>query len=68
MAVSDDPGSDRARRRAARRVVAAYHEDQLRVLLERDHAARTLEFLRETGEMPDWWALGAPRERRDSAR
>jgi hypothetical protein len=111
VTVSDDPGSDRARRRAARRVVAAYHEDQLRLLLERvraafgrldggeidafeldeviyhytrsarelwkfcgstgsqwDHAARTLEFLRETGEMPDWWALGAPRDRRDSAR
>jgi hypothetical protein len=100
-----------ARRRAARRVVAAYHEDQLRLLLERvraafgrldggeidafeldevihhytrsarelwkfcgssgsqwDYAARTLEFLGETREMPDWWALGAPRERRDSER
>ena len=28
-------GGERARRRAARELVAAYHEEQLRVLLER---------------------------------
>jgi hypothetical protein len=30
--------------------------------------ALTLEFPRETGEMPDRWALGAPYKRRDSGR
>ncbi len=29
-----------------------------------ERAARTLEYLREQGELPDWWERGAPRERR----
>lgn len=28
-----------------------------------ESAARTLEFLRQEGELPDWWERGAPRER-----
>lgn len=89
--------------RAARETIGAYHEEQLRVLLEHvregfvrldageidpfelddlihhykrsarelwkfcgssgsqwEQAARTLEFLRESGEEPDWWQAGVP--------
>jgi hypothetical protein len=33
--ISDDRAGERARRRAAREVIAAYHDEQLRTLLER---------------------------------
>ena len=28
-----------------------------------EHADRMLKFLRESGQEPDWWQAGAPRER-----
>jgi hypothetical protein len=98
---------ERARRREARVLIAAYHEEQLGLLLERVRdgfvrldageidvfeldelihhykrsavelwkfcgssggawvrAARTLAFLREKGDAPDWWEAGAPPGRR----
>jgi len=83
--------SSKAERRAARAVVATYHEAkiageidvfELDDLIHRykrsarelwkfcvgggahvESAARTLEFLRQEGELPDWWERGAPRER-----
>jgi hypothetical protein len=97
---------ERARRRAARALIGAYHEEQLRGLLEHvregfarldlgeidafeldelihrykrsarelwkfcgssgsewERAVKTLAFLRETGEEPDWWSAGEPRRR-----
>jgi hypothetical protein len=101
-------GGERARRRHARQVIGAYHEQQLRVLLDHvrdgfaaldrgeidpfelddvihhyknaarelwkfcgssgghwETAARTVEYLRERGEeLPDWWAVGDRRARR----
>jgi hypothetical protein len=103
---NEEPG-ERAQRRAARRTIGAYHEEQLRLLLERVRggfdrldadeidvfelddlihryrqsarelwnfcgssgsgwlrAARALEFLREQGDEPDWWAAGERRGRR----
>jgi hypothetical protein len=97
---------ERARRRAARAVIGAYHEEQLRGLLEHvregfarldggeidafeldelihrykrsarelwkfcgssgsgwERAVRMLEFLRESGEEPDWWSAGEPHRR-----
>jgi hypothetical protein len=102
-----DPTGERARRREARVFIAAYHEEQLGLLLMRvregfvrldageivvfdldemmQHykrsaaelwkfcgssggawlrAARTLAFLREQGDEPDWWEAGASRGRR----
>ena len=104
---SGDPTSERLRRREARAVIAAYHDEQLRALLEHvrtgfaqldageidpfelddlihhykrsarelwkfcgssgsqwERAARTLAFLRDSGEEPDWWQAGARRARR----
>jgi hypothetical protein len=104
---SDDQAGERARRRAARKVIDAYHDEQLRALLERvrdgfarfdageidafelddvihrykrsarelwkfcgssgsewERAARTLAYLREQDDEPDWWEAGAPRRRR----
>ena len=101
-----DRAVERARRRAARETVAAYHEGQLRALLahvregldqmdageidpfelddlihhykrsarelwkfcgssgsEWERAARTLAYLRDNDEMPDWWEAGRPRRR-----
>jgi hypothetical protein len=95
---------ERTRRRAAREVIARYHEEQLLVLLDRvrdafvrldageidafdlddlihhykrsarelwkfcgssgsewERAARTLAYLREQGEEPNWWTTGEPR-------
>jgi hypothetical protein len=95
---------DKGARRAARERIAAYHQEQLRALLERLrdgfarldageidefdlddlihhykrsanalwkfcgssggqwlHAANALNYLREQGEEPDWWARGASR-------
>jgi hypothetical protein len=103
----NEESGERAQRRAARRTIGAYHEEQLRLLLERVrdgfnrldageidvlelddlihrykksarelwkfcgssgsdwlHAARALEFRREQGEEPDWWAAGERRSRR----
>jgi len=102
-----DPTGERARRREARVLIAAYHEEQLGLLLGRVRegfvrldageidvfdvddlihhykrsagelwrfcgssggawvrAARTLEFLRDQGDEPDWWEAGASRGRR----
>ena len=102
-----DVGGDKARRQAAREMIGRYHEEQLRLLLERgpeasnsstwarstrststtsstttsarrgssgpsagpagrgEHAALTLEWMRERGaEEPDWWEAGEPRQRR----
>ena len=99
----------RARRRASRQLIAAYHEEQLRVLLEHvragfarldageidvfeldellhhykrsaaelwkfcgssgsqwERAANTLTRLRDRGDEPDWWRVGAPRGRQPS--
>jgi hypothetical protein len=108
MPDAGDQTSERAQRRAARAVVARYHEEQLLLLLGRVRkgfarmdageidafeldelihryqrsaqklwwfcgqtgsgwltAARTLEYLRESGEpAPDWWQAGEPRRRR----
>lgn len=103
-----DRMGERARRREARALIAAYHEEQLALLLERVRegfvrldageinvfeldelihqykrsaaelwkfcgssgsawvrATRTLAFLHEEGDGPDWWEAGAPRGRRD---
>ena len=105
MGRPDSRSDDKAERREARAVIAVYHQEQLRALLEhvragfadldagkidefdlddlihrykraaKDlwtfcgssggqwlHAARTLAYLREQGEEPDWWARSA-RER-----
>jgi hypothetical protein len=102
-------GSSKAERRAARAAVGAYHEAELRRLIEHvrdgiarydageidafelddlihhykratqklwsfcvgsgghvEWAARTLEWLRAQGEMPDWWEQATPRSRGDS--
>lgn len=102
-----DRTGERARRREARALITAYHEEQLALLLERVRAgfvrldagesnvfdldelmhhyersagelwkfcgssggawvraARTLEFLRDQGDEPDWWDAGASRGRR----
>ncbi len=104
---SDGPTSQRRRRREARAIIGAYHDEQLRALLEHvragfarldageidpfelddlihhykrsarelwkfcgssgsewGRAARTLALLRDSGEEPDWWQVGAPRARR----
>jgi len=104
-----DPTGEKAERRAARELIAAYHQTQLRALLDhvRDgfarldageidefdldnlihhykrsaaelwkfcgstggqwlRAARTLSYIRETGEEPDWWEAGASRRERSS--
>jgi hypothetical protein len=101
---SDD---EKTARRAARQLIGAYHEEQLRTLLEhvrkgferldagkidafeldelvhRYHncaqklwsfcgssggqwlrAARNLAYFRESGDEPDWWEAGAPRQGR----
>lgn len=48
-----DIEGEKARRRAARKMIGEYHEQQLR-----------LEWLREQGEEePDWWAAGEPPRR-----
>jgi hypothetical protein len=100
--------NDRAERREARELIGAYHETQLRLLLEHVRtglaqldagdidafeldelihhykrsaaklwgfcgsrggqwlqAASTLKYLREKGEEPDWWEIGARRGPRD---
>jgi hypothetical protein len=97
---------ERSRRRAARKTIGVYHEQQLRALLERvragfasldageidafelddliqhykrsarelwkfcgssgsdwERAVQTLQFLRDSGDEPDWWQAGAPRRR-----
>ena len=102
-----DGMGERARRREARALIAAYHEEQLGLLLERVRegfvrldageinvfeldelihhykrsaaelwkfcgssgggwvqAARTLAFLHDEGDEPDWWEAGASRGRR----
>jgi hypothetical protein len=99
--------SEKAQRRAARQTIAAYHQEQLQLLLERIRqgfarldageidvfeldelihhykqsarelwkfcnltggtpvrALHALEFRREHGEEPDWWAAGEHRRRR----
>jgi hypothetical protein len=108
-----DPGSvfdalraddDKTRRRAARQIIAAYHEEELGRLLEHVRngfarmdageidvfeldnlihrykkgaaklrsfcgssggqwlqVAKNVAYLREQGDEPDWWAVGAPR-------
>ncbi len=101
---SETRSAERSRRRAARERIGAYHEQELRVLLQHvregfarldageidafelddlihhykraarelwkfcgstgsdwERADRTLKFLRESGEEPDWWQAGAPR-------
>jgi hypothetical protein len=106
---SYDASDDKPARRAAREVIAAYHEQQLRALLEHVrsgfaqldageiyvftlddlihrykraagklwqfcgstggqwlHAANMLEFQRERGEQPDWWAASESRRSRPS--
>lgn len=98
--------SERSRRRAARETIGAYHDQQLRALLERvragfaaldageidpfelddlihhykrsarelwkfcgqtgsdwEYAVRTLQFLRDGGDEPDWWEAGMPGRR-----
>jgi hypothetical protein len=103
---SGDRADERSRRRAARETIGAYHEQQLRLLLElvRDgfarldageidpfelddlihhykrsarelwkfcgssgsdweRAVRTLAFLRDNGDEPDWWQASASRAR-----
>lgn len=103
---TESPSAERSRRREAREVIGAYHEQQLRGLLENVRegfarldageidafelddlvhrykraanelwkfcgssgsqwlqAAKTLAYLRERGEEPDWWAASAPRQR-----
>jgi hypothetical protein len=100
---------EKAERRAARELISAYHQSQLRALLDRVRvgfaqldageidefdlddlihhykrsaaklwqfcgstggqwlqAARTLRYLHETGEEPDWWEAGASRRDRSS--
>jgi hypothetical protein len=100
-------GAERARRREARQLVGAYHEQQLFALLKRvrdgftrldrgeidafeldelihrykrsarelwkfcgqsgggwERAARTLTWMREQGDEPDWWQAGEPRRQR----
>ena len=100
---------DKADRRASRQLIAAYHQTQLRALLEHvragfaqldagdidefdlddlihhykrsaaelwkfcgssggqwQQAAHTLTYLREHGEEPDWWEMGAPRRTKSS--
>jgi hypothetical protein len=100
---------EKAERRAARELIAAYHQTQLRALLDRVRlgfaqldageidefdlddlirhykrsaselwkfcgstgghwlrATRTLKYLRETGEEPDWWEAIASRRDRSS--
>ncbi|MGO9457654.1 MAG: hypothetical protein ACLP62_11495 [Acidimicrobiales bacterium] len=95
---------EKVERRAARELIGAYHQEQLRALLEQVRAgfvrldageideceldnlihhykrsaaklwtfcgssggqwlqaARMLAYLRERGEEPDWWEVGAPR-------
>ncbi|MDA8358801.1 MAG: hypothetical protein M0Z95_21465 [Actinomycetota bacterium] len=102
-----DGMGERASRREARALIAAYHEEQLGLLLERVRegfvrldageinvfeldelihhykrsaaelwrfcgssgggwvrAARTVEFLHDEGDKPDWWGAGASRGRR----
>ena len=111
MPVTGGPGpaDDKGERRAAREVIAAYHQEQLRVLLEHVRAgfvqldtgeidefelddlihhykgsaaklwsfcgstggqwlqaARSLRYLRDRGEEPDWWERGAPHRDRSS--
>jgi len=99
-----DLTDEKTERRAARELIATYHQTQLRALLDRVRAgfaqfdagdidefdfdglihhykrsaaelwkfcgstggqwlqaARTLSYLRERGEEPDWWNVGAPR-------
>jgi cell division FtsZ-interacting protein ZapD len=99
-----DLTDEKAERRAARELIATYHQTQLRALLDRVRAgfaqfdagdidefdldslihhykrsaaelwkscgstggqwlqaARTLSYLRERAEEPDWWNVGAPR-------
>ena len=100
---------EKADRRASRELIAAYHQTQLRALLEHvragfaqldagdidefdlddlihhykrsaaelwkfcgssggqwQQAANTLTYLREHGEEPDWWEMGAPRRTKSS--
>lgn len=99
----------KADRRAARELIATYHQTQLRALLEHvragfaqldageinefnlddlihhykrsaaelwkfcgssggqwQQAANTLTYVREHGEEPDWWEMGAPRRTKSS--
>jgi hypothetical protein len=103
---SHHPPGERGRRREARRVIGAYHEEELRRLLEHvragfaeldagkidvfelddlihrykrsarelskfcgssgsqwERAEGMLAFLREQGEEPDWWEVGAQSRR-----
>ena len=71
-----DTERERGRRRAARELIGAYHEEQLRLLLDRvrtgfvaldggeiwEHAAHVVRRMRAEGEELDWWAAGAPRK------
>lgn len=52
---SDGRASERLRRREARALIGAYHDEQLRVLLE--HVVRRLRGLMPARSMPSSWTI-----------